>query len=145
MFDPYLPKASATIYGMTRRLCYSGTITSILVLSISEPDVIPRQATNRIEKGITRGEPFAFTLDGQAIQAFPGETIAAALLAINIRTLRRTEKTDMPRGVFCGMGICFDCVVTVDGSPHLRACMTEAEPGMDVKTQDEAQWRAGRA
>lgn len=103
------------------------------------------RATNRVEKGVGRGEPFAFTLDGRIIQAFPGETVAAALLAVDIRTLRRTEKTGAPRGVFCGMGICFDCLITVDGRPHLRACLTEARPGMDVATQDEAGWRAGRA
>lgn len=104
----------------------------------------PGKSTNRVEKGVSRGEPFAFTLDGKPIQAFPGETVAAALLAVNIRTLRRTEKTGAPRGVFCGMGICFDCVITIDGRPNLRACMTEARPGMDVRTQDEAEWRAGR-
>jgi aerobic-type carbon monoxide dehydrogenase small subunit (CoxS/CutS family) len=84
-------------------------------------------------------------LDSQPVPAYPGETIAAALLACGIRTLRRTEKADAPRGVFCGMGICFDCLVTVDGRPHLRACLTPAMPGMQVTTQDEAAWRAGRA
>jgi len=100
---------------------------------------------SRVETGVGRGEPFFFTLDGRAIEAFPGETVAAALLAVGVRTLRITEKTEAPRGVFCGMGICFDCLIIVDGCPHLRACLTEARPGMDVRTQDEAAWRAGRA
>jgi predicted molibdopterin-dependent oxidoreductase YjgC len=107
--------------------------------------VSPHRATNRVENGVERGEPFAFTLDGATIEAFPGETVAAALLAANIRTLRRTEKTGAPRGVFCGMGVCFDCLIVVDGRSHLRACLTEAVPGMVVMTQDEAAWRAGRA
>lgn len=84
-------------------------------------------------------------MDGNAVQAFPGETVGAALLAIGIRTLRRTEKTGMPRGMFCGMGVCFDCLIIVDGRPHLRACLMEAKPGMNVSTQDEAGWRLGRA
>jgi predicted molibdopterin-dependent oxidoreductase YjgC len=100
--------------------------------------------SNRVRRGVTRGEPFCFTLDEQPIEAFPGETIAAALLATGIRTLRRTEKMNAPRGVFCGMGVCFDCLIIVDGRPHLRACLTEAKPGMRVTTQDEAGWRTGR-
>lgn len=90
------------------------------------------------------GESFTFTLDSRPIQAFPGETIAAALLAAGIRTLRRTAKSGAPRGIFCGMGVCFDCLVVVDGRPHLRACLTEAKPGIHVATQDEADWRVGR-
>lgn len=83
--------------------------------------------------------------EAQPVQAYPGETIAAALLATGLRTLRRTAKAGAPRGIFCGMGVCFDCVVVVDGRPHLRACLTEARPGMRVNLQDEAGWRAGRA
>ena len=99
----------------------------------------------RVTLDVTRAEAFTFTLDGASLQAFPGETIAAALLAAGIRTLRRTEKKDEPRGIFCGMGVCFDCLVTVDGRPHLRACMTRVEPGMAVQTQDEAGWLAERS
>lgn len=102
-------------------------------------------ASNRVERGVTRGQPFSFTLNSRPVQAFPGETIAAALLAARITTLRRTAKSGAPRGMFCGMGVCFDCLVVVDDRPHLRACMTEAKPGMCVTTQDEAAWRAGRA
>jgi aerobic-type carbon monoxide dehydrogenase small subunit (CoxS/CutS family) len=103
------------------------------------------RASNRVAQGVTRAEPFTFTLDSQPIEAFPGETIAAALLAAGIRTLRRTANAGAPRGIFCGMGICFDCLVVVDGRPHLRACLIEAKPGMQVLIQDEADWRAGRA
>ena len=102
------------------------------------------RSTLRVENGISREPPFAFTLDGLDVTAFPGETIAAALLAVGIRCLRRTEKGDRPRGIFCGMGVCFDCLVTVNGSTHLRACLTVAEPGMQVTTQNEADWRRSR-
>ncbi len=98
----------------------------------------------RVEKGVTRATPFTFTFDGVEIVAFPGETIAAALLAANVRRLRVAEKTGSGRGIFCGMGICFDCLVTVDDKPHLRACLTRVEPGARVVTQDEASWRMSR-
>lgn len=98
----------------------------------------------RVDNGVGREPPFTFSLDGREIIAFPGETIAAALLAAGIRGLRRTEKGDQSRGIFCGMGICFDCLVTADGRPHLRACMTLVEPGMQVAVQDEAEWRRSR-
>lgn len=101
--------------------------------------------TLRVEDGVSREPSFMFGFDGREIVAFPGETIAAALLAAGIRSLRRTEKGDRPRGLFCGMGVCFDCLVTVDGRPHLRACMTQAQPGMTVITQKESDWRQSRA
>ena len=95
----------------------------------------PDRASNRVKQGVTRGEPFIFTLDSQLIEAFPGETIAAALLAAEIRTLRRTEKTDMPRGLFCGMGVCQECLVEVDGVSNQRACMTKLERHVSVRRQ----------
>ena len=98
----------------------------------------------RVELNVAREASFSFRFDGREVVAHPGETIAAALLGAGIRTLRRTEKQDLPRGIFCGMGICFDCLVTVDGRSHLRACLTIAEPGMVVTTQDEAGWRRAR-
>jgi predicted molibdopterin-dependent oxidoreductase YjgC len=102
------------------------------------------RSTLRVEDGVGREPPFTFTLDGIDITAFPGETIAAALLATGRRALRHTEKAGRPRGIFCGMGVCFDCLVTVEGRTHLRACLTPAEPGMHVVTQDEAGWRRSR-
>lgn len=104
----------------------------------------PPFSSLRVVEGVTRAEAFTFTLDGRDVEAFPGETVAAALLAAGVRTLRVTEKRGSPRGLFCGMGVCFDCLVTVDGRPHLRACLTRAEAGMRVQTQDEAEWRTGR-
>ena len=104
----------------------------------------PSNDAARVKSGVQRGEPFTFTFDNRLVQAFPGETIAAALLAAGIRTLRKTEKQGHPRGLFCGMGVCFDCLVVVDGKPHLRACLTRVAQGMCVETQDEAAWKGGR-
>jgi predicted molibdopterin-dependent oxidoreductase YjgC len=72
-------------------------------------------------------------VDGERVTAFAGETVAAMLLALGHPAFRRTEK-GAPRGVFCGMGICFDCLVTVDGVENVRACMTTVEEGMVIET-----------
>jgi NADPH-dependent 2,4-dienoyl-CoA reductase/sulfur reductase-like enzyme len=72
-----------------------------------------------------------FECDGRRLDAPAGHTVAAALMAAGIRAFRRTMR-DEPRGVFCGMGVCFDCLVTIDGVPHQRACMTELRAGMRI-------------
>ncbi|MBO1080093.1 FAD-dependent oxidoreductase [Roseomonas haemaphysalidis] len=73
----------------------------------------------------------SFSFDGAAVAALPGETIAAALAAAGTVALRAAPDGTM-RGLWCGMGACFDCVVTVDGQAGQRACMVKAAPGMVV-------------
>ena len=81
--------------------------------------------------GLAPGRPIAFTFDGCRIQALADETIAAALAAAGEVGLRRHRDGSM-RGLWCGMGACFDCIVTVDGRAGQRACLTKVEPGMVV-------------
>ena len=76
-----------------------------------------------------------FTFDGEKIDAITGQSVAAALLAANQRTLRKTRFNNNDRGVFCGIGVCFDCLVVIDGITNQRACLIEAKPGMRVQTQ----------
>ena len=76
-----------------------------------------------------------FTFDGEKIDAITGQSVAAALLAANQRTLRKTRLNNNERGVFCGIGVCFDCLVVIDGITNQRACLIEAKPGMKVQTQ----------
>jgi predicted molibdopterin-dependent oxidoreductase YjgC len=76
-------------------------------------------------------QAFLIEVDGETVAAQPGQTVAAALTAAGRRTLRHTL-AGSPRGVFCGMGVCFECVVTIDGLPNQRACMTQARAGMRV-------------
>lgn len=83
---------------------------------------------------IERGPAVSIELDGQPVQAYAGESVAAVLLANGRRVLRHTDKSGAPRGVFCGIGVCFDCLVTVDGVPNVRACMTPVRQGMIVET-----------
>src|SRR5579863_4580410 len=77
------------------------------------------------------GRPITIQYDGRPIPALEGETIAAALSAAGIVTFRRTL-SGAPRGLHCGMGACFDCVVSVDGRIGQRACMTKVADGMAV-------------
>lgn len=76
-----------------------------------------------------------FTFDGEKIDAITGQSVAAALLAANQRALRKTRFNNNDRGVFCGIGVCFDCLVVIDGITNQRACLIEARPGMKVQTQ----------
>lgn len=75
-----------------------------------------------------------FTFDGQSLPLRPGQSLAAALTEAGLRSFRQTAK-GAPRGIFCGMGVCQDCLVTVDGVPNRRACMTPAVAGQDIRTQ----------
>ncbi|MFE9621922.1 (2Fe-2S)-binding protein [Streptomyces sp. NPDC006527] len=81
------------------------------------------------------GPPFPITFDGREIEALPGQTLAAALWSAGVTSWRTTRAGGRPRGVFCGIGVCFDCLVTVDGRPDQRACLVPAAPGADVRTQ----------
>ena len=82
-----------------------------------------------------RGKQISFQWEGNPIKAFEGETIAAALMGSGIRALRVTERKGEPRGLFCNMGICFDCLVEVNGSPNQRACQYPVAEGIEVKSQ----------
>jgi len=80
-------------------------------------------------------DAFEIVFDGVPIQCREGWTIGAALTAAGVRSWRTTRHGQRPRGLFCGIGICFDCLVTVNGRPSLRACLVVATPGDDVRTQ----------
>jgi predicted molibdopterin-dependent oxidoreductase YjgC len=80
-------------------------------------------------------ETVSITVDGRSVRARKGEMIAAALLAAGIRVHRYTTKRREPRGIFCGIGQCTDCVMVVNGAPNVRTCVTEVEKGMVIETQ----------
>jgi predicted molibdopterin-dependent oxidoreductase YjgC len=84
---------------------------------------------------LDRGPRVEIVLDGVPTDAYEGETVAAVLLAHGEAATRTTVKGE-PRGIFCGMGVCFDCLVVVDGVPNTRACMTWVRDGMQVSRQD---------
>ena len=83
------------------------------------------------------GEKFEIEVDGKTILACSGQTIAEVLLVNGLRSLRMTRKQS-PRGVYCGMGICYECRMIVNGIPNVRTCMTLATPGCKIATQDDS-------
>jgi glycine/D-amino acid oxidase-like deaminating enzyme len=101
-------------------------------MRLKHPDMRPAGLSVRIR------------FDGREIEALPGETIAAALAASDIVAVR-SARSGAPRGPFCGMGVCFDCLVTVDGRPSQRACLTKVEAGMDIRSSPDAGASAGAA
>jgi hypothetical protein len=80
------------------------------------------------------GPASRFDFDGRPVAFTPGQTIGAALWAAGVRSWRVTRREGRPRGLFCGIGVCFDCLVTVDDRPDERACVTPARPGLDVRS-----------
>ena len=89
----------------------------------------------RIEdKDVRRGKEVTLLIDDKRVTAFEGESIATVMM-LEDKVAMRTTTEGQPRGVFCGMGVCFDCLVIVDDVPNTRACMTWVKEGMKVQTQ----------
>ena len=79
---------------------------------------------------------FELQVDGVPVPAEDSDTVASVLVRAGRVSWRRTRHDDQPRGLFCGMGACQDCLVTVDDVEGARACLTPAEPGMVVTTSE---------
>lgn len=80
-------------------------------------------------------EEVTIYVDGKTVSARRGEPITAALYAAGIRRARFTPRRGEPRGLFCGIGDCTDCVMEVDGVPNVRTCVTPVREGMSIRTQ----------
>ena len=91
-----------------------------------------------------RGEPVAIRVDGVAHVARAGDTVAAALLAAGIVACRTNPVSGAPRGPYCLMGVCFECLVTIDGQPNRQGCLVEVTEGMRIDTQRGARVLAPR-
>lgn len=83
----------------------------------------------------TKGKKIAFTFNDQTYEGYENDTIASALLANGVRTLRYHEHSGSPRGIYCNIGHCFECRVTVNGRSNVRACLTPIEPNMVVESE----------
>ena len=81
---------------------------------------------------LKRGRKIVFSVNGRSTTAHIGETIHAALIAAGYRQFRKS-KTHQPRGVYCGMGVCYECLVTVNNGSTQQACVTLVEEGMEVE------------
>lgn len=84
---------------------------------------------------IESGRVVTFSFEGQPVEGQIGESVAAALTAAGIRDLRDSVVSGAPRGIYCMMGACFDCLVEIDGVPNRQACMTEVREGLKVRRQ----------
>ena len=76
-------------------------------------------------------------INGEAFTAYEGDTVLAALVASGRISLRHSRKIGEPRGPLCGMGVCYECLVTINQRPNQRACMIEVEDNMEVLTGEE--------
>ena len=77
-----------------------------------------------------------FTFNGQALSGREGEPIAAALHDAGVRVLRHSPRYHRPSGLFCAIGNCSSCLMTVNGVPNIRVCVEPLRAGMTVETQD---------
>lgn len=84
---------------------------------------------------LERGAAIEATLDGEKLVSYEGETIAASLVGGGILALRSTVRRGDLRGMYCGIGLCHECLVTVDGVPNVRACLTPVRDGMRIETK----------
>ena len=78
------------------------------------------------------GAVVRFTFDGREIEAREGDSLAAALLAAGVGPIRASVVSGEPRAPYCMMGVCFECLVEIDGLANRQACMVRVRPGMQV-------------
>jgi predicted molibdopterin-dependent oxidoreductase YjgC len=79
---------------------------------------------------------FLVQVDGRDVDAREGDTVASVLVRDGLVAWRRTRAEGAPRGLFCGIGACHDCLVTVDGVAGVRACLAPADPGCSITTSE---------
>lgn len=84
---------------------------------------------------IEKGQLVKFIYNDTELTGYEGEPISAALRAAGVMVHRHTAKLGEPRGVFCAIGRCTDCVMVVNGKPNIRTCITPLTAGMSVQTQ----------
>lgn len=107
----------------------------IVFLEVFLSDREMRIKSHPILGGLKRQPTAKIEFDGEIIEAMEGEPIAAALIAAGKSVFRYTRKRGEPRGVFCAIGQCTDCMMIVDGEPNVRTCVTIVRDGMKVQTQ----------
>ncbi|MFJ3631636.1 (2Fe-2S)-binding protein [Streptomyces sp. NPDC090112] len=93
----------------------------------------------RTPRSLVGGSPrsrFTIDFDGRELPAQEGQSVAAVLWGAGVLAWRTTRDGGAPRGAFCGIGSCHDCLVTVNGHPNQRACLVPARPGDAVTTQE---------
>ncbi|HEU4426497.1 MAG TPA: (2Fe-2S)-binding protein [Pilimelia sp.] len=92
------------------------------------------RSDRRLDGAIERGRQVRVVVDGVAVPAFEGECVAAVLLAAGRRGLRATPRRGEPRGMYCCIGLCFECAMVINDQHGVRACVTPVCDGMRVDT-----------
>ncbi len=92
-----------------------------------------RRITEHPVLDFDRGNKFYFDFEGEKVKAYEGETIASALYADGLKRFTDSKSLERPRGFFCAIGNCSSCIMSVDGIPHVKTCVTLAEEGMKVE------------
>lgn len=82
-----------------------------------------------------QGTPVRVTVNGAELQCRAGDSVAAALFAGGMQACRDTAVGEVPRGPYCMMGVCYDCLVTIDGQANQQGCMTAVREGMKIERQ----------
>lgn len=77
----------------------------------------------------------SISINGEEVKAMPDDTVAAAALCAGLIHTRTTPVSGAPRAPFCLMGVCFECLMIIDGVPNQRACMTKVKEGMRISSQ----------
>ncbi len=78
---------------------------------------------------------FAVEVDGRRVTAHAGQTVAAVLMSLGLTAWRESGGRGRRRGLFCGIGVCAECVLVVNGTPGVRACLRSVEPGDVISTR----------
>ncbi|MBW6474510.1 MAG: (2Fe-2S)-binding protein [Anaerolineaceae bacterium] len=88
---------------------------------------------------IKRGKPVLIAVNQKIVTAHEGELVSTVLHCEGIRVFQRKHKNGKPSGIYCGMGICYECLVKINGVPNVRACQTPVAEGMIISTDIEEQ------
>lgn len=83
---------------------------------------------------LSRGKKLSVTINNKPVITYEGELVSTVLHVEGIYTFQAKHKTGNPSGIYCGMGICYECLVTIDGVPNTRACQTSVTEGMIIET-----------
>jgi len=89
--------------------------------------------------GPNRAAAVRLTVDGKPVTAREGDTVATALLAAGLQAIRRSTVSGEPRAPYCQMGVCFECLVEIDGVADRQACLVAVRDGMSVVTGEGAE------
>ena len=104
--------------------------------SISAKIKIQSVTAERVNSDLARGRTMQITVNNQTVECFEGETVAVAMITSQGPDFCTSSRLCALRGLYCGIGVCFDCTVTIDGRPNVRACQTPVRDGMQVQSQE---------